>query len=191
MLARTRRFCSLLVLMTLSAMSTAVRAENFDFGMLSPDTLFLQAGFAEKQTRAYVLGLTWDWNWRRQFSSLTVSGYFEAQAGRWETERDGLGGSAWATQVGLTPVLRFTPAAAERWFAEIGIGANFILPVYRSGNRQFSTEFNFGDHFAVGRRFGRTARQEVAVRIQHFSNGGIDHPNPGENFVQLRYSLRL
>ena len=29
----------------------------------------------------------------------------------------------------------------------------------------------------------------LAVRLQHFSNAGISHPNPGEKFLQLRYSL--
>ena len=31
-------------------------------------------------------------------------------------------------------------------------------------------------------------RHELALRLQHFSNAGIKHPNPGENFVQLRYA---
>jgi len=28
----------------------------------------------------------------------------------------------------------------------------------------------------------------VALRIQHFSNAGLSEPNPGANFVQLRYA---
>jgi hypothetical protein len=79
---------------------------------------------------------------------------------------------------------------ARHWFAEIGIGANVILPVYRSKEKRFSTTFNFGDHFAIGRQFGAQHQHELALRIQHFSNGGIDEPNPGENFLQLRYSHR-
>lgn len=176
---------------SLSFMSTGTRAADLSASAISPDSLFLQAGSAEQETRAYVLGLTWDWNWRKQFSVFTATGYFEADVGRWESERNAIDSSAWATQVGLTPVLRFSPTAAPRWFAEIGVGANFILPLYRSRDKEFSTEFNFGDHFAVGRQFGRNHRQEIAVRIQHFSNGGIDHPNPGENFLQVRYSHRL
>ena len=30
---------------------------------------------------------------------------------------------------------------------------------------------------------------ELALRVQHYSNAGIRHPNPGENFVQLRGSF--
>jgi hypothetical protein len=37
-----------------------------------------------------------------------------------------------------------------------------------------------------------TVRQrELVLRVEHFSNAGIKHPNPGENYVQLRYTHRL
>lgn len=184
-----RYFLALFAMLGLAA--AGARAEGFDPSVLSPASVFVQAGFAEEQTRAYVLGLTWDWNWQKQFSWLIASGYFEADAGRWITDRNGVSGSAWATQIGLTPVLRVKPDFARHWFAEIGVGANVILPLYRSRDKQFSTEFNFGDHLAIGRQFGTHDNQEIALRLQHFSNGGIDHPNPGENFIQLRYSHRL
>jgi len=159
---------------------------------LIPSTVFVQAGVGDKSTRAYIGGVTWDWKWRRQYGLGTLSGYFEAAFGRWTTDQNGVKGYAWMTQVGLTPVLRLRPAgSAADWFAEIGVGPNYILPLYRSGTKRFSSEFNFGDHVAIGRNFGDRDRHEVALRAEHFSNAGIAHPNPGENFVQLRYSYRL
>jgi lipid A 3-O-deacylase len=50
---------------------------------------------------------------------------------------------------------------------------------------------HFADHLAVGRRFGEGLQPEVALRVQHFSSGGIHRPNPGEDFLQLRYWRRL
>jgi lipid A 3-O-deacylase len=98
---------------------------------------------------------------------------------------------AWITQLGVTPVLRWSMSASpSTWFAEAGIGANVLLPVYRSSDKSFSTAFNVGDHLAVGRAFGASGRHELALRVQHFSKAGIKHPNPGENFVQLRHSWR-
>ena len=98
--------------------------------------------------------------------------------------------TAWVTQLGLTPVLRYRFDGGDSpWFAEAGIGVNVLAPVYRDGDRQFSTAFNFGDHLALGRSFGAGGRQELSLRLQHFSNAGIKHPNPGINFVQLRYSV--
>jgi hypothetical protein len=86
-------------------------------------------------------------------------------------------------------VLRLYPERwGPGWFLEGGIGANLLLPVYQTADKRFSTTFNFGDHLGIGRRFGREFAHEWALRIQHFSNAGIKHPNPGENFLQLRYS---
>ena len=42
-----------------------------------------------------------------------------------------------------------------------------------------------------GWTLGDRKDQEIALRVQHFSNAGIKHPNPGEYFVQLRYSWHL
>ena len=167
-------------------------AAEFDLSALRPSTLFVQAGIGDQSTRAYVAGATWDWNWRREYSFVTATGYFEADIGRWATNDHGVRSSAWVTQVGLTPVIRLQPSGAfSHWFAELGVGANYIVPLYRTGNKRFSTEFNFGDHFGVGHQFGERRQHELTMRVQHFSNAGIKRPNPGKNFLQLRYSRRL
>lgn len=153
-----------------------------------PTSAFVQAGFGDQSTSAYVAGLRWDLPWHRDFSFGTVGAYTEIAAGRWHTDDRGHVSNAWPTQISLTPALRLHPSIAPNWFAEIGVGANYIVPLFRSGEKRFSTEFNFGDHAAIGRSFGRS---ELSLRIEHFSNAGISHPNPGENFVQLRYAYRL
>jgi len=167
-------------------------AAQFDFGALEPSTLFFQAAAGDQRTQSYVGGATWDWNWHKRYSFLTASGYFEAAGGRWTTRDRGVTSSTWATQVDVTPVIRLQPAARfSSWFAELGVGVNYIIPLYRTDHKRFSTEFNFGDHFAIGRQFGERRRHELALRMEHFSNAGIEHPNPGENFLQLRYAYRL
>jgi hypothetical protein len=159
---------------------------------LIPSTAFAQAGIGDQHTHAYIGGFTWDWPWRHDWGPASLSGYFEAAFGRWTTDEHGVEGNSWMTQIGLTPVLRARPGgSASAWFAEIGVGPNFILPLYRSGRKRFSTEFNFGDEFGFGRDFGARRQHELALRAEHFSNAGIEHPNPGENFAQLRYSYRF
>jgi len=168
-------------------------AAAFSYDVIVPSTLFLQAGTAGSETQTYSAGAAWDWGWHRQSALGRLSGYSEISFGRWITDV-GSGGSAWETQLGITPVVRLQAMHHDNWlhdwFAEIGVGANVILPIYRSKEKRFSTTFNFGDHFAIGRQFGAHQQHELALRIQHFSNGGIDQPNPGENFLQLRYSHR-
>lgn len=155
----------------------------------SPDQVFVQAGIAEG-AQAVVFGATWPVAWERDFASGRAHLYWEASFGRWNAENEGRGrSSAWVTQVSITPVLRWHPRAwGDAWFVEAGIGANVLLPIYRSGDKQFSTAFNFGDHLAIGRGFGESNMHELVLRMQHFSNAGIKHPNPGENFLQLRYA---
>jgi len=76
----------------------------------------------------------------------------------------------------------------ERWFLEAGIGANVLLPIYRSREKRFSTASNFGGHIAIGTRFGDANQHEVSIRLQHFSNAGIKEPNPARISCSLRYS---
>ncbi len=177
----------------LLANASALAAPRYhESNPLLPDSVFMQAGQAEKGTDAYTIGAAWNWNWSRQYRFGLVTGYTEAAVGRWHTDDAVPGGERWFTQVGITPVLRlFPPSVSNRWFGEIGVGANYIAPVWHAEGKRFSTEFNFGDHLAFGRILGDRRQGSVALRIQHFSNGGIDEPNPGLNFAQLRYSYQF
>lgn len=89
-------------------------------------------------------------------------------------------------------MIRLQPSKhANNWFADLGIGTNYIAPLYRTDHKHFSKESNFGAHVAFGRQSADHRQSELALRAQHFSNAGIARPNPGESFVQLRYSHRL
>jgi lipid A 3-O-deacylase len=157
-----------------------------------PTSYFAQWGSGDTDTYAYTVGATWDWNWQRQVKWGRLVGYTEVAVGRWQHDLVGERGSQWFTQVGVTPVLRLFPNAGDgRWFTEIGIGANNISPRYVTDRKTFSTQFNFGDHGAVGRILDNEGRSSIALRYQHFSNAGIDSPNPGENFTQLRFSYQF
>lgn len=150
-----------------------------------PDSLSAQAG-AGHQVDSVGLGAAWDWNWHEHTGAGLVTGSTELSLARWRGTR-GVDDQL-ATQVGITPMLRLYPAGATAgWFVEAGIGANAISPVYHNGTRKFSTVFNFGDRLGVGRRFGDHQEHEFALRVEHFSNCGVSDPNPGENFLQMRY----
>jgi hypothetical protein len=159
------------------------------FEKLAPSAVFFQTGVAENNAQSLVVGLSWDWSWSKEYSFGTVTGYHEASFGRWTAEKSEPRASRWATQLGITPTLRINPTWLDKsWFLEFGVGANVIVPIYRNRSKSFSTEFNFGDHVGLGWRSGDRSSRELVLRFQHFSNGGIEHPNPGENFFQVRYS---
>lgn len=188
--SRRRAFAVLGVALALATSLT--HAKSDDSVSWRPQSVFVQGGIA-RDAKTLALGATWASAWQRPLGGGLATIYWEASFGRWEAERDdGSSSSAWITQLGITPVLRWLPGGSERsWFLEGGIGANVLLPVYRSRDKRFSTAFNFGDHIAVGRRFGENGEHEIALRLQHFSNAGIKHPNPGEDFLQLRYARRF
>lgn len=156
-----------------------------------PSAYFVQIG-AASDTRETGVGLVWDWTLRWPLASGEISGYWDASVSRWTfTSPDGRQ-TAWLAQTAATPVLRWRAnAGASPWFAEAGIGATFTTNVYQTDRKRFSTSFNFGDHIAIGCNVGAQREHELALRVEHFSNAGIKHPNPGEDFVQLRYVRRF
>lgn len=157
---------------------------------LLPTSIFLQPG-AGAHVETVSLGAIWALPWQRDFRFGRLATSVEAALGEWQTHGQRHHSHPF-TQIGFTPSLRLYPDAWHGpWFVEAGVGANVIAPAYHTDGKRFSTQFNFGDHVGIGREFATAHRQEVVLRIEHFSNAGVDHPNPGENFVQLRWVVRL
>lgn len=152
--------------------------------------LFAEAGFATHGTRAATVGLRWPWNRPVPFGNGRLTGHWETYLSRWHAN-DAAHPSEHRniTQIAFVPVLRWRlDQGRSRWFVEGGIGFSLTDSLYRTPHKTFGTRFNFADHLAVGVNFGERQRHEAALRLQHVSNANIKTPNPGEDFVQLRYS---
>ncbi|AIP32303.1 lipid A 3-O-deacylase family protein [Paraburkholderia xenovorans LB400] len=148
-----------------SLQGDATRAMNV--GVMVPSGLF--KGISRD---AGPLTLHWDlWggHWRSHHADGTTGGY---------------------SQLGALMAWRYQPAGPKSpWFFEAGLGGSVLDGLYNSGQRRFSTAFQFTEVLAIGYRFGPEKAYEVSLRVQHFSNAGIKKPNPGENFMSLRFSL--
>jgi lipid A 3-O-deacylase len=156
-----------------------------------PSSVFQQVGTTGR-THEVTTGATWDWSRKWKLGSGEITGYWEALISGWSYLAPDRRRTAWLGQVGLIPVFRYRPnGGASAWFIEAGVGLNLMTSIYETDRKRFSTTFNFGDHVAVGHNFGNHREHEVSLRLQHFSNAGIRHPNPGENFIQLRYAYRF
>lgn len=155
---------------------------------LRPAGYFIQGGLAERATYSVTAGLVWPWSWRREFGRTELTGLTEAFVSHWNAR--GLSGRQSFTQVGVLPLLRMRfDGGRSDWFIEGGIGVSLMDRRYRSDARQFSTTGNFVDVLGVGRSFGADRRRELGLRIAHVSNGNVKKPNPGEDFLQLRYAV--
>jgi lipid A 3-O-deacylase len=154
---------------------------------LRPGGVFVQLGQGDLSTQAASVGLIWPWAWQHAAGSGQFGGYTEAYVSRWRAKD--VAGRANFDQVGLVPMFRFRPDAGRSpWFAEAGIGLTYMDRLFSTHDKQFSTRFNFADVVGLGRSFGEGNRHELTLRLTHFSNGGIKHPNPGENIIGLRYA---
>ncbi len=156
----------------------------------APSSVFVQVGTV-RSTRSASLGATWDWSPSWAIGPGRLGGYWEASGAVW-SYRAVEGDRKELAQLGLKPVFRYRfEGWAAPWFVEGGVGLTVTNRVYHTERKQFSTAFEFGDHLAVGRAFGAGGNQELALRVEHFSNGSIRQPNPGETFLQLRYAYRF
>jgi lipid A 3-O-deacylase len=150
---------------------------------------FAQLAYGE-DTMASTLGLQWHPGWHYHWpGGPEGSVYLEAEVGRWEVARPHRHGAAWVSQWSVVPVFRWKPQSAANHYLEVGIGAAWVAPVYRRDDKQFSSRFQFRDHVALGWFVGHRRQWEVSLRVQHFSNAGIEQPNPGINMVGLRLAF--
>ena len=156
-----------------------------------PDAIFSQVG-AGDATDAWSVG--GQWHWRRGWvvrESLVLRGRWEFAFGRWRSDLDEGGDQTWVSQLSVVPTLRLSKPSGGGWYAELGSGPSLVMPVFHSRDREFSTEFNFQSHLAVGYVLGERGEHDFGLRIEHFSNAGIRDPNPGMNFGSLRYTYRF
>ena len=154
-----------------------------------PDGATLQAGIGKNGTHMAGVGLLWDWNFERMRRVAELTAHTELMVNRWHYDAIG-GGKDQLTQYVLLPTLRMRLArGASPWFIELGIGASYMDRSYETPRKRFSTRWNFYDVLGVGHTYGGPdGHHEVGLRLNHVSNGGIRNPNPGENFLQLRYT---
>lgn len=159
---------------------------------VTPSSAFVAAdrGAAAQGTTSFTAGVAWSSAWRRTSRTGEWTASFELFVSRWTAQLNGRHESF--TLVGLVPLARYRfDHGQSDWFAEGGVGPSTMNRLYERDHKQFSTRFNFYNTVGVGRSFGAQRENEIALRLVHVSNAGIKEPNPGENFVQLRYARQF
>lgn len=154
-------------------------------------SLYLQGGWARQGTDAFTVGATLPWgSWSKPLWGGELCGHWDLYLSRWSF--DGVAGYNSSLVLGVTPTLRLRPdQGRSAWFFEAGIGATLANHRYRVVQRSFSTQFNFAPHLGLGINLGARRQHELLLGVQHVSNAGIKEPNPGLNFVFLRYALHF
>jgi lipid A 3-O-deacylase len=158
---------------------------------LKPDAVAVQAGGGTHGTRMAGVGIVWDWDFER-LRRAELTAQTELMLNGWRADAPG-GGEKTYHQIVLLPSLRMRfDRGASPWFAELGIGASWMDRLFATPDKQFSTRWNFYDMMGVGYTLGGpTGHHELGLRWVHVSNGGVKKPNPGQDFIQLRYVNRF
>lgn len=144
-------------------------------------------------TDMWRVGVQWNWD-KKWFTegSWYLGGYWDLSLGAWNGH-SAAGGNTELGDVGLTPVFRFQQKTLSGIapYLEGAIGFHLISKTRINNDRAFGSSFQFGDHVGVGIRFGSKHQFDLGYRFQHLSNGGIQQPNQGINFNQLRFSYNF
>lgn len=134
--------------------------------------------------RTNVLRLSYTSTWRKGEPASRewhLVGYWEFSAAVWDNHDES------AADVSVTPVFRLARSSV---YVEGAIGFH-LVSTHISAHRTFSTVYQFGEHLGAGFRFGPAGRYDLGLRVQHISNGGLSQPNPGINFVLVRFQYEL
>jgi len=162
-------------------------AALFAFSMYAHaiDGMSVEAGSGTNSVDLWRIGA--QWNWQKQWlrgPEWHVGGYWDAQIGQWH-------GASHITDLSLTPTFRLERNTGYGAYLEGAIGFHYLSGKNISASKQFSTNFQFGDHIGAGYCFGDKGQYDLGLRLQHLSNAGIKHPNPGINFAILRFQYNF
>jgi hypothetical protein len=181
---------NLMKLLKSIALMIALAACSLSTLAAQPVGLAVEAGEGDHVDIARVsLSKDWGVNWTTSwFPALGFGGFWDVSAGRWNPHAHS-GGNHEVNDISITPVWRIYPrnsSGSVMPFAEAAVGVHYLSHHDIYTDRQMSTYFQFGDHVGAGLAFGDQHQWETVLRFQHLSNAGIQNPNPGINFLQLR-----
>jgi lipid A 3-O-deacylase len=156
------------------------------------DGVSLELGNGQ-QTDILRVGALWNMNqsWLSD-GDWHVTGYWEVSAAKWQG-RSSVGNNQTITDLGVTPVFRFSPKVLSPIspYLEGAIGVHLISPTFIYDNRHFGGAFQFGDHLGAGLLFGERHQYDLAYRFQHLSNAGLKQPNQGINLNEIHFAYHF
>jgi lipid A 3-O-deacylase len=144
------------------------------------ERISVEIGRGEDRTNLLRVAIEEPWRKRQAPAGADwqFDGYWEFSAAVWDNHDDS------TADVGFAPVFRWERSSM---YVEAALGFH-LVQTHISAARTFSTAFQFAEHVAAGIRW---RKYELGLGVQHLSNGGLNKPNPGINFVlmRLRYAF--
>ena len=146
---------------------------------------FIGAGSAIHNDK-YSIGYQTAPVWKSTNSNIDLN--LEYELSQWKAgsryNSSGFSDNIW--QASVTPMLNWH--LNEKFYLQGGIGLNYFSE-NNFADKEFGTRLNFGSHLGMGYNF--TPNTSLTYRVSHYSNGGIEKPNPGINMQQVILSHRF
>ena len=160
--------------------------------VLADFSTVLTAGIAEDASAIHAgvqLPLEPTWGF---FRSPKISAILEFSVGRWQGRSSNRDNNS-LVDVAALPAIRYHPDGNRQrgFFLEGGIGAHLLSRTRIHQDRRFGSAFQFGDLIGIGWLLGDGGRYETGLRFHHVSNGDIQQPNQGINFLEFRFVGRF
>ena len=150
-----------------------------------------RASHGTTSTESLTVGVIVPWTPRQSVQGGAVSFYWDLFLSQWRAPRLDRSGHHNYSQLGALAGWRYRfDQGASPWFVEAGLGGTVMNDRYQTPDRRFSTRFSSPSSWRSA-ELRRAGRARALARLQHFSNAGIRKPNPGENFVRVRYLYRF
>ena len=94
--------------------------------------------------------------------------------------------------IALSPVLtrQFATVDDKALFWEFGIGVSF-LDKKRFAGKNLGSYYQFEDRLGLTLALDPAKKRSISLRYFHYSNGGLEKPNPGMDFINLSYAWRF
>jgi lipid A 3-O-deacylase len=144
------------------------------------------------KSQIYRLGAQFNMSqsWLRSANS-EVWGYWDATIADWRENkyRNVTGATKDFIDIGFTPTLRWQTLNHQGAYFEAGLGPHLNSDVYNNDGRRLSTNLQFGTHLGIG--YVTNGGLDLAIKVQHFSNGGIKHPNSGVNLAIAKVGYKF
>ncbi|MBO9491849.1 acyloxyacyl hydrolase [Endozoicomonas sp. G2_1] len=128
-------------------------------------------------------------NWLKSWSKH-VNLYFESSINFWEYGAENNHDTNFV--LAISPVIEY-PIAEYRHtpiYLEFGIGVS-LLDDTKFAGKNVGSHYQFEDRLGIKTYFGKGNRHSLGLRYFHYSNAGLQDPNPGLDFISLSYSQAL
>ena len=171
------------------ALGTALAA--FSSASLAVDSASAEIASGNK-SQLYRLGVQWNMEGSlARTATSEIWGFWDLTGAVWRENKyqNQEGATQSFVDIGFTPTGRWQQLNHQGAYLEAGLGPHLNSKVYDNNHRALSTNLQFGTSLGAG--YVLPSGLDVGLKVTHFSNGGIKHPNNGVNLAILRVGYKF